>query len=202
MGVQEIDLERGTLWERAFASRVFTHLGLLALAIAAAIIYIRYVRPATPIYVTVPGSTQIVPVPKIIRTVETVTVPGPERIVLLPSSVVIERMKWPELGKDNVLAVGEVAPYRGKTSVAAVASVSDNAMTTRLVSRQEAMPFIGWEREFHGGLWYGLAGRNKIVAEVEFLPLRIGPVYPSIKGTLGMEDGGAGNGQILVGVRF
>jgi len=202
VGVREIDYGRSPLWRRVFANPVFTHLGLLALVIAAAIIYIRYVHPAATVYVTVPGSTQIVRVPKVIKDITTITVPGPKEIVLLPSSVVIERMKWPELGKDNVLAVGEVAPYRGKTSVAAVASISDNTMTTRLVSRREAMPFFGWERELHGGLWYGFVGKNKIVVEVEFLPLRIGPVYPSIKGTLGMEDGGAGNGQLLVGVRF
>jgi hypothetical protein len=190
------------MWKRLVVNPVFTHLGVLVLALGAAIIYIRLSKPSGPIYVPVPGATQYVPVPKKVREIATITVPGPERVALVPSAIVSEKLKWPEIGKDNILTVGEVPPYRGKTSVAAVADFNDNTMTTRLVMRQEKMPFIGWEREWHGGIWYGLAGRNKVQGEIEFLPLRIGPVFPSIKGTVGMEEGGNVNGQILVGVRF
>jgi len=190
------------MWSRLFANRVFTHTGLLVLAIGAAIIYMKYVRPAMPTYVRVPGETHFVPVPQVVQKIKTVTVPGPERVVLVPSATVAEKMRWPELGKDNVLAVGEVPPHRGKTSVAAIADITDNTMTTRLVMRPEAMPFIGLEREWHGGLWYGVVGRNTIQAEIEFLPIRIGPVFPSVKGVVGIESGGEVNGQILVGVRF
>jgi hypothetical protein len=182
------------------ANPVFTHLFVLALAIGAAIIYIRYVRPAPATYVQGVGPTQFVTIPKVVTKIQTVTVEGPARIVMVPQ--VSEKMRWPELGKDNVLSVGEVPPYRGKTSVVAVADIKDNTMTTRLISRQEPMPFWGWEREFHGGLWMGVVGKNSIVGEIEFLPMRIGPVFPSIKAVAGMESGGGFNGQLLIGVRF
>lgn len=190
------------MWKRMIASPVFTHLLVLALAAGAAIIYMRFVRPAPATYVQGVGPTQFVTIPKVVTKIQTVTVPGPERVVLVPSVIVSEKMKWPELRNDNVLAVGEIGPYRGKTSVAAIADIKDNTMTTRLVSRQEPMPFFGWEREFHGGLWMGVVGKNKIVGEIEYLPMRIGPVFPSVKAVAGMESGGAVGGQILVGVRF
>jgi hypothetical protein len=190
------------MWKRIVAAHAYIQTGILVLAIVAAIIYLWRSKPSAPIYVREVGPTVYVKIPHSVETVKTVTVPGPERVVLVPSVIVSEKMRWPELGKDNVLSVGEVPPYRGKTSIAAVADIKDNTMTTRLISRQEPMPFWGWEREWHGGLWYGAAGRNKVQGEVEFLPMRIGPVFPSVKAVAGMEEGGNVNGQLLLGVRF
>jgi hypothetical protein len=175
----------------------------IVLIVLAGLAYLKYARTPAPAYVPQPGPTQYVPVPKKVETVRTVEVPGPERIQLVPVEIVREKLKWPELAADNVLAVGSVPPHKGKTSVVAVGSIEDNTLRTRLVMRQEPASFFDLKREIHGGVWYGAAGENIIEGEVMLNPLRIGPVETSIRGRVGLErEDHRLNGAVLVGIEF
>ena len=134
-----------------------------------------------------------------------VPVPGPERIVYIDKPSISTVLKFPEIAKlhDNVIAVATAAPHKGRTTVVAtIGPDSDNVYRGGILLRQEAVPFLGREREWHGGIWYGIGGRNTLQGELEFLPMRIGSVYPSAKGIIGLENEGNLNGQLLLGVRF
>lgn len=200
-------MEEKKWWSRLFANRVFTHIGLLVLAIIAFWVYTK-VTTTTPSVTEPQGGVVIAPTPpevdkKVPRKKEP-TKPGTS-IEYFSKPELATVLKMPEIKfmQDNVIAVAVVAPHRGKTTVLATIGLgSDNVYRGGIDTRREAVPFWGWEREWHGGLWYGVSGRNKIQGELEFVPMRIGPVYPSTKGILGLEDGGNMNGQLLLGVRF
>ena len=190
---------------------VFTHIGTLVLAICAFLIYLALTKPAPPIQQP-QGPLVVAPLPpgkpgKVVERIieKAVPVPGPKEIIYLDKPALGSALKMPELAfvHDNVIAVATVAPHRGNTTaIATIGPGADNVYRGGILLRQEKIPFWGLEREWHGGVWYGVAGRNVIHGELEFIPLRTGPVYPSIKGIAGLESDGNLNGQLLLGVRF
>lgn len=195
-----------------FASHpVFTHIGTLVLAICAFLIYSAWTKPAPPTQKP-EGPLIVAPLPpgkpgkEVIRIIErAVPVPGPKEIIYLDKPALASALKIPELAyvHDNVIAVATVAPHRGNTTaIATIGPGADNVYRGSILLRQEKIPFWGLEREWHGGVWYGIAGRNKLQGELEFIPLRVGPAFPSVKGTVGLESDGNVNGQLLLGVRF
>jgi len=203
----------GNKWfPTSLVSHVFTLIGVLALAVAVYWIYSRMFPPAPPIQPSIPGVVIQAPLPpgkpgkEIERIIErAIVVPGPERIVYIDKPAVAASLKFPEIAllHDNVIAVATAAPHKGRTTVVATIGPDlDNVWRGGILLRQEAVPFLGREREWHGGIWYGLGGRNTLQGELEILPMRIGHVYPSAKGIIGLENEGNLNGQLLLGVRF
>lgn len=188
------------MWKRLVASPVFTHLGILVLAVCATVLYMAWTRPPPPGQSTV----YIGKVPPKAKIKERI-VPGPIQIGYIDKPALSASLKFPELESlsDNVIAVAEVAPSRGKrTAIATIGLDSDNVARGRILLRDEPVPLFGWEREWHGGLWYGIVGREKVRGEIEFLPMRVGPAYPSVKGAGSVDSDGEIRGQILLGVRF
>ena len=188
-------------WPKMPARNVLLPWVLPALATLAVLLWLRFAPNQPAIYVPMPGPTQYVPVPVKVAG-KTVTVPGPERVVLVPSVIVSEKMKWPEIANDNILAVGEVAPYRGKTSVVAVADIRDNTMTTRLISRQEKMPFFALEREF--GVRGGVGTGGLVLGELYGRFVRIGPIVVEGRayGMRNDRDGADFGAAILADYKF
>ena len=202
----------GNKWfPTSLVSHVFTLIGILALAIVVYWIYSRMFPPAPPIQQP-QGPVIQAPLPpgkpgKVVERIieRMVPVPGPERIVYLDKPAISTALKFPEIAllHDNVIAVATAAPHKGRTTVVAtIGPDSDNVYRGGILLRQEAVPFLGREREWHGGIWYGIGGRNTLQGELEFLPMRIGSFYPSAKGVIGLENEGNLNGQLLLGVRF
>lgn len=81
-----------------------------------------------------------------------------EKIRIIEKPVVVEKLMLPEWVKQDVtkqiLATGEVPPYRGTTSVVAVLDTSSGA--TELIAKQNPLPLFGFEDEKAVGLRYSL----------------------------------------------
>lgn len=179
---------------------------LLALALLAGGVYLWLAPTTEPIYKPGPTSVQTVYEPKWREKV------GPPVPYLVPTGARIEFFPNPALAKgskiadapDNVIAFGQVPKHTGKSTVFATLTPGlDNVLRGGLEYRQEATPFWGFEREFHGGVYYGVAGPNIVVGQARVSPLRTGPVKWQAIGQLGVErDGGRLNGALLVGVEF
>ena len=188
------------------AKAILIPYALLAVGLIALGIYIWIVPPAKPIFQPGPTSVQTVYEPKWKDRV------GPPVPYFVPTGARIEYFPNPALAKgskipdapDNTIAFGQVPKHSGKSTVfATLVKGEDNVLRGELEYRQEATPFWGFEREFHGGVYYGLAGQNVVEGEVRAKLLRTGPINWGGKGRVGMEkDRGNLNGAILIGVEF
>lgn len=181
------------------ARNVLIPWGLLALAILAGLLYLRFVRPLPPTYINVPGPTQYVPVPVKVAG-EKVKVPVPYPVTTVeryPVEVVREKLKWPDLTDNTILTVGSVAPHAGKTSVVAVADFKDNTLSARLIMRQEPMSFFAIQKEF--GVRAGMGTGGLVVGEMYARPARVGPVTVEIRGFAQRTDrSGADFGAVIL----
>lgn len=167
--------------------------GAVALGICAAILWSRIVSPTPPVYLPGPTSVQKVYETKWRGKVkpETRLVPVNAKIEFLPRDQVVKASKIKD-APDNIVAVGQVPPHSGTTTVFGTLKVGpDNVLRGGLEYRQEATPFLELKREvgIRGG--YGTEG---IVGEVYVRPLRLGPMDLE-----GRVYGRAGNGNSAVG---
>lgn len=142
--------------------------------------------PRHPNFTTVQGPVVTAQTPpKVIERVKTVTLPGPERIVYLDKPSLSAILKMPEISfsdSANPVAVTEVAPHTGKTTVVAML---DNTGKTSLLTRQEPTKFLEFRRQIEIRGRYLFTGTNLMEADLVAKPLRIGPV--EVEGGAGLE---------------
>lgn len=186
------------MWRNLFASRVFILIGTLILAVGAFLIYLRIAPRGQDVYVPGPTSVQTVYKTKWAEKVQKILVPvpspGPARIEYFGRDSLVKKSGIKD-APDNVVAVGQVPPHSGKTTVFGTLTVGpDNTYRGRLEYRQEATKFFEVKREMgiRGG--YGTEG---IIGEAYVRPLRLGPVDLE-----GRVYGRAGNGTGQVGAEI
>jgi len=171
---------------------------LAALALAAAVVaWYRDQHPA------VISRTEYVKVPEIktVTKIKTVKVPVKE-VVTIEKEVVVEKLKLPdEVAKDEnkqVITTGEVTPYEGKTNVVAVLDTKTGE--SKLIAKQQPVPFIDFENKKEIGVRYGATIKNGMEADIygrwDFL--RIGNVHLGVYG----EANTSGDAKAMVGISY
>jgi len=192
------------MWRNLSVSHVFILIGTLVLALLAFLIYLRIAPRGQDVFVPGPTSVHTVYLPKWMK-------PGKPEVRLVPVQASIAFFDRESLVKeskiqdapDNVIAVGQVPPHSGKTTVfATLTPGADNVLRGGLEYRQEKTPFFQVKREMglRGG--YGTEG---IIGEAYLRPLRIGPgdVEARVYGNSGNgADGGKVGAAILFDLRF
>ena len=176
--------------------------GAVALGICAAILWFSFVSPPLPVFLSGPTSVRKVYETKWRGKVkpETRLVPVNASIEFLPRDQVVKASKIKD-APDNIVAVGQVPPHSGKTTVFGTLKAGpDNVLRGGLEYRQEATPFFALKREIgiRGG--YGTQG---VVGEVYVRPLRLGPMDLEAR-VYGREGNGnsAVGAAILLDARF
>lgn len=131
------------------------------------------------------------PAPEVKETVKIkrIMIPGPKEIVTIEKPVVVEKLKLPDViaqdANKQILATGEVPPYKGKTSIAAVMDTKEGS--TQIIARQQPLPLIAFESEkeigARGGYAVGKDGstpRGDIYGRWTFL--RVGSAHAAFYG--------------------
>lgn len=133
------------------------------------LVWLRFAPSPTPVYIPGPTSVQTVYEPKYATKIKRELTPVNAQIEFFHHEDVVKKIKD---APDNVIALGEVPPHTGKTTVIARLTQQDNVLRGELSYRQEPPPFFQMKRELgiRGG--YGTDG---IVGEAYVRPLRIGP---------------------------
>lgn len=157
------------------SARTKTLLLLGALGMLALIFWMRFVKMPAP-EPKEPGPLVNTPEPKIVERVKRVYVPGPERIIYLEKEDLSAKLEMPELKKEtgDPIAVARIPPHRGPTT--AIAVLDNTTGETRILARQEPLPFLEWKKEFRLQGRYLFSGANMVEADFVVNPLRIGPV--------------------------
>ena len=186
------------------ARTVLIFSGAVALGICAAILWFSFVSPPLPVFLPGPTSVQKVYETKWRGKVkpEIRLVPVNASIEFLPRDQVVKASKIKD-APDNIVAVGQVPPHSGKTTVfGTLKSGPDNVLRGGLEYRQEATPFFAVQKEF--GVRAGMGTGGLILGEIYARPLRIGPVTVEVRGFGRRDDrNGADFGAaVLADYRF
>lgn len=171
---------------------------LAALAITAAVVsWYRDQHPA------VISRTEYVKVPEIktVTKIKTVKVPVKE-VVTIEKEVVVEKLMLPdEVAKDTdkqVITTGEVTPYEGKTNVVAVLDTQTGE--SKLIAKQQPMPFIDFENKKEIGVRYGATIKNGMEADIygrwDFM--RIGNIHLGVYG----EANTSGDAKVMGSISY
>ena len=142
---------------------------VVGVGIVGVLAWLSFAKPSLPIYVPGPTSVQTVYVPKYAAKIKRELVPVNARIEFFKHEDVVKKIQD---APDNVVALGEVPPHTGKTTVMARLTQQDNVLRGELTYRQEPPPFFQIKREL--GIRGGF-GTDGIQGEVYVRPLRIGP---------------------------
>lgn len=194
-------------WTKTLAAYVLNH--LLPVALVGVVLFLLWLRfaPTPPPPPTAPGPVTQAPVPAKAqhamanRKVEK----GPPKIAYVDKYELAGKLKMPELKfiNDNVIAVGEVAPHKGKTTViATLGPNADNVWEGGILLRQEPRSFFEMKKEFRAGLYYVPVGPNMMEAEVAVRPFRVWDLESTAKVRGALERDGGVNGSILLGVEY
>ena len=83
-----------------------------------------------------------------------------EKIIVIEKEKVVEKLRLDVKPSDEILAVAEIPPYEGKTSVAAI--FDKTTAETKINYRHEPLPFIGFEnqKELYLKAGYALSNRG------------------------------------------
>ena len=147
----------------------YAYILVVTLAIAAAVV--GWYRPKPE-----PQKEYVeVEVPKYVKVIQKVEVPGPEKIVVVEKQVLSTKTELPAWVKDNsdeqVLVVGELAPWKGKTEV--ISTLNTNTGVGRIISKRIPLPFIDFQNDKEIGLTYG----TDVEIYGRWTFLRVGNIY-------------------------
>jgi len=160
---------------------------ILALAIIAGFLWLRFAPPTAP---WSPRSIvgYVLPEPKVITKIERVDVPGPVRIRTIVKEKIVEKYKdlpIPATMQDNtasVIAVATIPPSPdGGVALAVLRPGVDNVGVGSIEYRPAARRFLQFKREFVGEAYYLPVGDRQATAAVGVNPLRLGPVEVKMK---------------------
>ena len=187
-------------WDRLKTpvSAVPTRYILVALAIVAGLLYLRYAPDTPRTFQTAPGP---VTTAEEIPWVEPEYITPPPKIRTLPKVALAEKLKMPELEKEpGVPLVAVTIPaHTGPTNAVAML---DNTGVTRVVTRQLPPPFWQVKKEF--GARAGMGTGGLILGELYARPLRVGNVEIEVRG-FALRDNVRGadfGGVVLLDYRF
>ena len=164
---------------------------VLALAIIAGLLWLRFAPPTAP---WSPRSIvgYVLPEPKVITKIERVDVPGPVRIRTIVKEKIVEKYKdlpTSATMQDNtasVIAVATIPPSPdGGVALAVLRPGVDNVGVGSIEYRPAAPKFLQFKRAFSAEGWYFPAGNRVAEAALVVNPLRIGPV--EIKAKIGAD---------------
>jgi len=193
-------------WKETLATIVRSRFILGVLVGFVILCWLRYAPP------TAPWSPQaikgyILPEPKIITRIVKETVPGPERIRIVPKKVIVER--WHDLptpatiANENavVTAVATIPPSpEGGTAVAVLTPNQAGEGVGTIEYQPTPRKFVQFKREFVGEAYYYPVGDRSLEAAVGVLPVRIGPIEVKAKAGIDvMREDSAIRGFVAVG---
>lgn len=173
---------------------------IVALGSLAAGLYLYLAKPRV-VYRDVPGPVKVVAVPKVVEKVTKELVPIKGQIEFFNKERVAEKLDMPELNQEGggVIAVGEVGPHSGKTTVVSLLGEGhDNVMRGKLIMRQEPSPFFAFQKSFRAEAWWNPVGHNVIEGAIVASPLRIGPIH--VQGKVGLNVDGDSHVDAVVGI--
>ena len=175
---------------------------LLAFALVAAssAAYFWWKKPPTLVqteYIQVPQIKEVVKIKR-------VEVPGPERIVTLEKTVIVEKLGLPEWIRTNdneqAIATASIEPYKGKTN--AVALLNTKTGVGQIVAKQEPIPLLGFLNEREIGVRAGINIKGEPVtslyAQWDFA--RVGNVKIGVYADA--DSLGQAKAQVSIGYRF
>ena len=171
-----------------------------ALAIAAALLYLRYAPDSLKPWTNAPGPVTIAESAEEAKWVEPEFVPGPPRLKVYPKAKLSEKLDMPELKllPGDVVATADIPPSSGTTT--AVATL-DNGVGG-IVYKQKPAPFFALQKEF--GVRAGFGTGGLVLGELYARPARVGPVTVEIRGFAQRTDrsGADFGGAVLADYRF
>jgi hypothetical protein len=171
----------------------FAKWGLTVTFVLLVLVWLRYAPPEAP------WSPQrilgaIMPQPKVVEKIVTVTVPGPERIRIVPKEKIVEiyhDLPTSATMTDNtahVVAVACIPPApAGGTAISVMKTTPEGVGESHIEFKPTPVPFFQAKREM--GIRGGF-GTEGILAEIYARPLRVGPV--EIEGRVFGNSGGSG----------
>jgi hypothetical protein len=175
-------------------------LAALLLTATASALYFWYKKPPT---VT---QTEYVKVPeiKVVTKIKRIEVPGPERIVTLEKTVIVEKLGLPEWIKTNAdeqaIATAAIEPYRGKTN--AVALLNTKTGVGQIIAKREPLPLFGFLNEREIGIRAGVNIKAEPITSIygRYDFARIGNVQIGVYGDASSD--GRATVQVGVGYKF
>ena len=181
---------------------------LVVLGGCAILLYLRYAPPTAP-WSPRAVAGYILPEPRVIERVvkETVTIPGPVRIKVVPKEKIrIVYRDLPTSGtlaNDNavVTAVATIPPSPdGGTAIAVLTQNQAGEGVGSIEYRPAARRFLQFKREFVGEAYYYPVGDRSLEAAVGVLPLRIGPIEVKAKAGIDvMRENSTIRGFVAIG---
>jgi hypothetical protein len=148
-------------------------------------------------YVNIPEIKEVIKIKR-------VEIPGPERIVTIEKTVIVEKLKLPDWIANNpdeqALATAVIAPYKGKTN--AVALLNTKTGVGQIVAKQEPLPLFGFVNDREVGVRAGvdMKGQPETTIYGSWTFVRVGAVHLSVYGDAGST--GTARAQVGVGFRF
>jgi hypothetical protein len=138
-------------------------LTILLILAAASSVYKWYHKStgSTTTYVKVPEIKEVIKIQR-------VTVPGPERIVTIEKTVIVDKLKLPEWIKtdadEQAIATAVIEPYKGKTN--AVGLLNTKTGVGQIVAKQEPLPLFGFVNDKEIGVRYGTSIKNGMETDI------------------------------------
>ena len=139
---------------------------------------------------------------KTVIKIKRVEVPGPERIVTLEKTVIVEKLGLPEWLRTNAdeqaIATASIEPYRGKTN--AVALLNTKTGVGQIIAKQEPLPLFGFLNDRETGIRAGINIKAEPITSVygKYDFARIGNVQIGVYGDASSD----GTAKIQVGAGF
>lgn len=132
-----------------------------------------------------PPASQIeyvkVPEIKTVTKIQRVEIPGPERIVTVEKTVVVEKLKLPSWIASNadkqIVATASVAPYAGITQ--AVAVLDTKTGISEIIAKREPLPLLAFtnHKELYARAGYDTAFSVQATVGVRWRFVRIGTIH-------------------------
>jgi hypothetical protein len=146
------------------------------LLVTSVLLILLYGQRNVPIGPHTEGGLTEAPKPKPARKVKVnqMETQGPIKIEFLNKHDLALKMNWPEVGglADPIIAVGEVPPHEGKTSViSTMGADADNVWRGKILYRHEPIPLFGVPMD--AGLRGGIGTGRALIFEAYVRPLRV-----------------------------
>ena len=179
-----------------------------ALAIAAALLYLRFAPDSLKPWTNAKQPAQQAQESHVVEKIKRIYVPGPERVQVIEKVVYIDKVPGaltPATIADNsahILASAVIPPSAAGGTASAILRVQDGVGVGSIEYKPATPPFFAIQKEF--GVRAGLGTGGLIVGEIYARPARVGPVTVEVRGfAQRMDRSGADfGGAVLADYRF
>lgn len=126
------------------------------------------------------SKTEYIKVPeiKVVKEIQKIAIPGPEKIITIEKKVIEEKIKLPDWFKTDTnkqaIATAVISPYEGKTNTIAVLDTKTGI--GEIVVKQEPLSFMGFvnDKELYFKAGYNTKRSTEIGIGGRWLFLRVG----------------------------